>query len=50
MSLQGSIIEFLRSIQNLSLPSFFFTKTIAEVHGLLECLMAPNPTFLSREP
>ena len=36
------LLSFLRSIQNLSLPYFFLTKTIAEAHGLFECLIAPK--------
>ena len=39
------LLSFLWSIQNLGLPSFFLTKTIAEAYGLLECLIAPKSRF-----
>ena len=33
--------NFLRSMQNLKLPSFFLTNTTGLAHGLLERLIAP---------
>ena len=39
-SLMVLLLSFLRSIQNLKLPSFFQTNTIGLAHGLVDHCMA----------
>ena len=40
-SLMVQLFSFLRSIQNLRLPSFFWTRTTALAHGLCDFQIAP---------